>query len=433
MSADKLKTPLRRLIVGVSVSDVIASFSNVLNPIMIPSGVLAYGNQGPCEAVAFSNHFGAFASMLYTLSLCIYYVHVIKYNTSDRDFATRIEPWLHGISIGYPLLGSIVNLAVGNFNSMGLICWIYSQPLYCADDPDVECIRGANAEAYKLIFAMMPLFVSFIGIVYVMVVISLTVIKQERRNARFRFQVQQTSDGINQNTCHSFFRHLRSRIGNLFCRGPRESDDSDNIPTYATRGMAASQRRIRNTAAQSLLYIAAFIITYTGILVIAILELANTPPPFALLVEHDIFHPLCGFFNILVYTRPKVSTVRRRRPEYWWFQAFWLVVKAGGEMPELPPRQQTATLAVSTAPGNHTDISAMRRRLALASPAQPVSSSIKDDAIDEVSEPLKSTKHSSASFHADDELVEQLELALVQIEEEEFNAEEDKGQQQIKV
>ena len=197
MSADKLKTPLRRLIVGVSVSDVIASFSNVLNPIMIPSGVLAYGNQGPCEAVAFSNHFGAFASMLYTLSLCIYYVHVIKYNTSDRDFATRIEPWLHGISIGYPLLGSIVNLAVGNFNSMGLICWIYSQPLYCADDPDVECIRGANAEAYKLIFAMMPLFVSFIGSVYVMVVISLTVIKQERRNARFRFQDQQTSDGIN--------------------------------------------------------------------------------------------------------------------------------------------------------------------------------------------------------------------------------------------
>ena len=99
-------------------------------------------------------------------------------------------------------------------------------------------------------------------------------------------------------------------------------------------------------------------------------------------------------------------------------------MKAGGEVPELPPRQQTDTLAVSTAPGNHTDVSAMRRRLALASPAQPVSSSIKDDAIDEVSEPLKSTKHSRASFHADDEVVEQLELASVQIEEEEFNVEE---------
>ena len=91
-------------------------------------------------------------------------------------------------------------------------------------------------------------------------------------------------------------------------------------------------------------------------------------------------------------------------------------MKAGGEVPELPRRKQTASSSLE----NHTDVSTMRRRLALASasPAQQVSSSIRDDAIDEVSEPLKSTKHSRASFHADDEVVEQIELASVQIEEE---------------
>ena len=54
---------------------------------------------------------------------------------------------------------------------------------------------------------------------------------------------------------------------------------------------------------------------------------------------------------------------------------------------------------------------------------QPVSSSIRDDAIGEVAEPLKTTKHSRASFHADVDVVEQLEFALVGIEEEELEQE----------
>jgi len=421
ISANKLKTPLRRLIFGLSVSDAISSIANVLIPSMMPEGVLASGNQTTCEAVAFSLHFGGIASPLYTLALCIYYLHVIQYNTRDRDFAKRIEPWLHCISIGFPLLGAIVNLAMGMFNNNGFTCWISSQPPRCATIPDAvgECIRGANAEAYKWIFAGMPGTVSFVGIIYVMVVISWTVIQQERRNARHRFQVRQTGEGDRNTRRTSISAHLRMRrssIVNLFSTGIRESGDNDNTQTYATRGVAASQRRVRNTVTQSLLYIAAFIITYIGYLVITMLEVVNKPAPFPLMVEHYIFTPLAGFFNILVYTRPKVSTVRRRRPEYWWFQAFWLVVKAGGEVPELPPRQQTNTLA----PGNHTDVSAMRRRLAAT--AQPVSI-IRDEVINEVSEPLNTTKqlNRGVSFQTEDVMVEQVELALVRREEEEFN------------
>jgi len=67
----------------------------------------------------------------------------------------------------------------------------------------------------------------------------------------------------------------------------------------------------------------------------------------------------------------------------------------------------------------------MRRRL--ASPAQTVSSGIRDEAIDEVSEPLNTTKQLDrrASFFADDGMVERIELALLRIEEEEFNIDEE--------
>jgi len=287
---------------------------------------MAYGNQETCEAVAFTLHIGLIASIPYTLALCIYYLHVIRYNARDHDFAKRIESWLHRICIAYPLLGAIVNLAPGNLNSNGITCWIASKPPFCAVG---ECTRGANSLIYGRIFAGIPCAVAFVGIVYVMVVISWTVIKQERRNARFRFQ--QTTDG-NHNTCLSFCRHLRSSIGNRFSRGKREAGDSNNVQqlvqpigTYATRGVRASQNRVRVALTQSLLYIGAFAITYTGWFAIVMYTVKLAPIPFPLLAEHFTIYPLCGFFNILVYTRPKVSTIRRRRPEYWWFQAFlWL-------------------------------------------------------------------------------------------------------------
>jgi len=111
MSADKLKAPFRRLIFGLGASDPTSSIASVFQSLIVAAeGMLAYRIQGTCEAVAFPVFFGFNASQLYTLSVCIYYLHVIRYNTRDRDFAKRIEPWLHCISsIAYRLL-RILNL-----------------------------------------------------------------------------------------------------------------------------------------------------------------------------------------------------------------------------------------------------------------------------------------------------------------------------------
>ncbi len=40
---------------------------------------------------------------------------------------------------------------------------------------------------------------------------------------------------------------------------------------------------------------------------------------------------MTGFFNILVYTRPHVVTVRRRHGDYLWLRAFLCVVKSCGD------------------------------------------------------------------------------------------------------
>ena len=85
-------------------------------------------------------------------------------------------------------------------------------------------------------------------------------------------------------------------------------------------------------------------------------------------------------------------------------------------MPELPPRQQTNNLEASTASGNCIDINGR-----LAATAQPVSI-IRDEVIlNEVSEPLNTTKQldRGVSFQTEDDMVEQVELAFVRREEEE--------------
>ena len=55
------------------------------------------------------------------------------------------------------------------------------------------------------------------------------------------------------------------------------------------------------------------------------------------------FFPLGGFFNILVYTRPKVISFRRNQPELSWFRAFVMVLKAGVAVPMIiPPEEDEA-------------------------------------------------------------------------------------------
>jgi hypothetical protein len=50
----------------------------------------------------------------------------------------------------------------------------------------------------------------------------------------------------------------------------------------------------------------------------------------------SIFWPLGGLFNILIYTRPKVSKLRRMVPtfeHYPWFIMFIVILFSGGDVP----------------------------------------------------------------------------------------------------
>ncbi len=68
---------------------------------------------------------------------------------------------------------------------------------------------------------------------------------------------------------------------------------------------------------------------------------SNQVPPRYMFRIVFITFPLAGFFNIIVYTRPKVTSLQRAHPECSWLQAFWLVLKVGGEVPSANDLKET--------------------------------------------------------------------------------------------
>ncbi len=90
----------------------------------------------------------------------------------------------------------------------------------------------------------------------------------------------------------------------------------------------------REIMIQGFLYIATFFVTFVFVwcLTFANVILRQTPTVWMNSLA-AICYPISGFLNILVYTRPKVISLRKNHPDYSWFKAFREVIKAGAVVP----------------------------------------------------------------------------------------------------
>jgi hypothetical protein len=84
---------------------------------------------------------------------------------------------------------------------------------------------------------------------------------------------------------------------------------------------------------QSSLYIASFFICYFPLFFIMIMRILRIPPPDWSFWWVSIFMPLGGFFNILIYIRPKVQRYKDSNPENSRLYVFLIIVLSGGEVP----------------------------------------------------------------------------------------------------
>lgn len=163
-----------RLMLAMSLADIVNSGWIILGPVpnLKETGiVLASGNTTTCAAAGFFFHLG-FSVMYYNISLMLYYVMVIRFGMKPQMIA-RVEPLMHVISIGKPLIESIIGLSYKAFNPWAYTgCYFATYPPLCGKEGGHPCTRGQLASLFYLIFTLGPqlifvaTFHAFIFIIY---------------------------------------------------------------------------------------------------------------------------------------------------------------------------------------------------------------------------------------------------------------------------
>lgn len=313
-----LLTPYRRIIFGLSVSDVIQSFAVVLGPFLIPkeyrnASSWGIGTIRTCELQGFLLTFGASSTCMYTLLLCVYYFCKIKMNMSGNKFRKRIEEKSHWIIFLLNFSVCVAALATKTYNPLpgAGTCHFVRNPFGCSTSIPGDCLRGRYAPFFVLLYY--PAAVPCICISIVLCCLTTIVWHVVNQDRIFRTH-ETPRGGLGRGNSNGPIRHCTP-----------EEIQVDRVARLLRR----------ETILQVVLYVSAFFLTYGLPFVITVCNVTNTPVPNSIKCTTSAFFPLGGLFNILIYTRPQVVAFRRlHEGEYSWLRALVLVIKAGGENPD---------------------------------------------------------------------------------------------------
>lgn len=256
----------------------------VLSPEDTPDAMFSKGTVASCEVIGYITLIGFFAYLLNTLCLTYYFLKRVKYKMTPQDFAQRQEKiictlaWLYAIYIAtFALKRQEINAT-----QYGSTCAIAASPWECRTNEDIECVRGAGSR----------LTISISGITMLL-----------------SFLCQFTV--LTSFTCHIY--------------------KAESELEYTRESQTTSLTK--QAAQQSILYIASFMIVYSGPVIAIFLRFSGNENPPGNFWIISIFQPLGGVLNMLIYTRPKVNALKKTEPQIPTFICFLCVILAGGEVP----------------------------------------------------------------------------------------------------
>jgi hypothetical protein len=169
-SKQKLSHPYHRLLLAMSMYDVVEAMGNFMSTWPIPrhtmfNQVWAFGNQQTCTTQGFVLML-AIAVPIYNAMLALYYMLVINHNFTDRTLRRYFEPTVHIVAFSWSFGTSFAAVKLQLFNNSNLWCWIAPYPRDCLDSwrygSEGNCIRGDNAWIYRWAFYFAPLWLCIV-------------------------------------------------------------------------------------------------------------------------------------------------------------------------------------------------------------------------------------------------------------------------------
>lgn len=275
-----------RLLSGLSVFDTLSSLMALVSVFVKDNelGSLA------CTAVPYLQASTLGASAVYTACLSIYFVLVTVVEAKNHTIVCFYEPCFHFVSIAVPISLTTAGIWLEVYNpvSYSEVCWVSPYPDDCNGE---DCLRGGEYGWIWHTIANSFIFVSFGTIVIANLAIYVKVRRVESRINRFQLH---------------------------------ESAQS------------------RMAATQSFLFCGGFVLTYIFSFIVAGISDVGTWYSFMFSLLESFFFPLQGFFNFLVYFRPRYVSWRSTCPEDSRWFAFKMSVFA-----ILKPSHEHSTQALS--------------------------------------------------------------------------------------
>ncbi len=266
-----------RIMLGLSCSDMIASTVNIFSTWPIPpdsGNFLANGTTATCTAQGFFNELGNLATPLYNTSLCAYYVLVIRQAWSEDRIRIRVERYMHAMPILIALTIAVLGLPFKLYNNSGWLCWIAKYPKGCSGS---DCTRGVHADIFRWVHYAI-IWSAIISVTVGMYLIYLKVKSFDMREAQ---------------------------------------ENNDEV---------ARMERSKKVAIQSALFVGALYLTWSFTTVTRIYQVTTGNNNTTLLVLMAIFFPLQGFFNFLVYCRPRYLRCKSRNPNLSTRKLLWMTL-----------------------------------------------------------------------------------------------------------
>lgn len=269
-----------RIMMGMCLSDFIFSVGNMLHLFMLPAetGVLlAFGNDVTCSIAGFSIAMLT-ASSLYSCVLSTYFFLTITRGWNEEKASKVLEPWIHIVSLGFPLIPASMNFAFGGYKPSVL--------MVCGTDKSDEASKAAKL--LSLTFSLLTVLPALIGFVLIWLMYA-GVRRQHLRNQRYRF---------------------------------------------AASDRECQHKQTKAVATQALFYSLAFLNTFLAIILFAVAFAAlnpGTPPDVEDFenIRRDVFYllqplyvmlPLQGVLNWVIYIRPNLMRWRTANEDksLWW-------------------------------------------------------------------------------------------------------------------
>lgn len=272
---EKRRTVFSRLILGLSTSDLVLSTCFFLStwpaPVGTPGAYGAAGTTQTCTAQGFFSQGAALCTPIYNGALALYYLLVIRFQWRE-DQLRKIEPLLHGVPIAFGLGTAVTGLVLDLYNYANWICWIAPLPWGCKDSARYgtsDCERGDNAWVFQWAFLYGPVWFLIAFVALAMLLVYRTVLQAERKTKRW---TQQGSMNAKKRQSHS-----------------------------------------KKVANQGMLYVTVFLLTWLFATLTRILDLIKNRTYFPIVILMAFFLPCQGFFNALVYLRPRYLRYREQK------------------------------------------------------------------------------------------------------------------------